>query len=45
MTGYKKGKVIGQVTEILMDQRLYTEVEIRAALKAIPAPKKNRKKS
>jgi len=44
MTGYKKGKAVSQVTEILMDGRLYEEAEIREALKAIPKPTKKAKK-
>ena len=36
MTGYKKGIAISQITEILLDGRLYEEDEIRKALKAIP---------
>lgn len=43
MTGYKKGKATGQVTEILLDGRLYDEQEIRAALKAVPPKKKGKK--
>ena len=44
MTAYRKGKPIGQVTEILYEQRMFTEEEIRAALKAAPKPTKKRKR-
>ena len=39
MIAYKKGKPWGQVTEILMEQRLYTETEIREALKKVSVKK------
>ena len=45
MIAYKKGKAIGQVTEILMEQRLYTSDEIREALKKVPAKSKKKGKS
>jgi len=43
MTAYKNGKAIGQVTEILLEQRIYTEEEIRAALSSLPEKKKKGK--
>jgi len=43
MIAYKNGKAIGQVTEILMEQRIYDQEEIRLALKQVP-PKTKRKK-
>jgi hypothetical protein len=44
MTGYKKGRPVTQITEILLDERMYQEDEIRKALKAIPKPTKKRGK-
>lgn len=44
MIAYKKGVPIGQVTEILCEQRIYTEAEIRAALKNVPNKDKKRRK-
>ena len=43
MTAYLKGKARGQVTEILMNGRLYEEAEIREALKKVPVKKKGEK--
>jgi len=45
MTGFKNGRATGQITEILHDGRLYTEEEIRTALKAIPKPTKTKGKN
>ena len=44
MIGYKKGRPIGQITEILMEQRIFTEEEIRNALKKVPEKKKKKGK-
>lgn len=44
MTAYKKGKAIGQVTEILMNGRFFTEEQIRTALSKVPVEKKKRGK-
>jgi len=44
MTGYKNNNPVSQITEILLDGRLYTEEEIRTALKAIPKPTKTKGK-
>ena len=35
MTAFKNGKAIGQVTEILIDSKLYQEEEIKKALKKL----------
>lgn len=43
MTGYKNGRPVTQITEILLDGRMYEEPEIREALKAIPPKKKGKK--
>ena len=44
MTAYLKGRAVSQVTEILMNGRLYEETEIREALKKVPVKKKKDKK-
>ena len=44
MIGYKKGKVIGQITEILYEQRIFSSEEIRSALKKVPAKSKKKGK-
>lgn len=44
MTGYKNGKAVTQVTEILFDMRMYKEDEIRAALKKYDAENPVKKK-